>query len=57
MLRLIVQTKRKCRKKTQPSKNEKDEEEEKQTTEAPMMKLQSEAVLTPIATKTATFPS
>ena len=39
MLRLIVQTKRKYKKKTQTSKNEEDEEGEKQITEALMKKL------------------
>ena len=33
MLRLVVQTKRKYKNKTQPGKNEKDEEREKETTE------------------------
>ena len=56
MLRIIVQTKRKDKKKTQTSKNENDgmEKMKKRTTEAQMMKQQSVAVQTQIATKTVT---
>ena len=57
MLRFIVQTKKKYKKKTQPSRNEEDDEDRKQTTEAQMKKLQKVSVQTQIATKTATFPS
>ena len=57
MLRFLVQTKRKYKKKTQPSRNEEDDEDRKQTTEAQMKELQKVSVQTQIATKTATFPS
>ena len=58
MLRLIVQTKRKYKNKPQPSRNEEDEEDEKQITEAQMKKVQRATVQTQIAaTKTVTSPS
>ena len=57
MLRFIVQTKRKYKKKTQPSRNEEDGEDEKASTEAQMRKLPRGAVLTRVAAQTATSPS
>ena len=57
MLRLIVQSETNYTKKFQSIKSEEDDEDEKQTTEAPMMKLQMEAVLAPITIETASSSS
>ena len=57
MLRSIVQTKRKYKKKTHPAGTMMTTKTRNQTTEAQMKKLQKVPVQTHVATKTATFPS
>ena len=57
MLRLIVQTKRKYKRKPSPAGTRKVKKTKKQTTEAQMKNLQRVAVQTQITTKTKTFPS